>query len=296
MVWTRSSARLERRTLNRGDFAEKSLDWGSFRKYFLRNHSQRHVKDTVNYAKKYFHCLANEDFSELTTLSASKRRHVMAALSNLSKFLGKYEDFRRLVKSYGLKWESVKVEDLLISRMTKVKEYGEVLKWIRDVKARFPEFSSFVDFILASGLRLVEAVASYNLIIDLAEEGKLDNYYNAETEALEHFRFKQLFIRNNKKAFVSFVPKQVIERICREKKLTVCILYNHIKRNGYRPRFNEIRELFATHMTRFLSPAEIDFLQGRVSGSVFMRNYFNPALIGDLRTRVFKGIASLKVC
>ena len=32
----------------------------------------------------------------------------------------------------------------------------------------------------------------------------------------------------------------------------------------------------------------------RVSGSVFMRNYFNPALIGDLKDRVLKGIARLK--
>jgi hypothetical protein len=39
--------------------------------------------------------------------------------------------------------------------------------------------------------------------------------------------------------------------------------------------------------------AEIDFLQGRTSASVFMRNYFNPALISDLKERVFKGIAAL---
>jgi hypothetical protein len=47
-------------------------------------------------------------------------------------------------------------------------------------------------------------------------------------------------------------------------------------------------------MTRFLSQSEIAFLQGRVSGSVFMRNYFNPALIGDLKERVFKGIADIE--
>ena len=35
-------------------------------------------------------------------------------------------------------------------------------------------------------------------------------------------------------------------------------------------------------------PPEIDFLQGRVSSSVFMRNYFNPAWITDLRERTLK--------
>jgi hypothetical protein len=47
-------------------------------------------------------------------------------------------------------------------------------------------------------------------------------------------------------------------------------------------------------MTRWLNPAEIDFLQGRVSASVFMWNYFNPALIGDLRQRAFQGICEIQ--
>jgi hypothetical protein len=50
----------------------------------------------------------------------------------------------------------------------------------------------------------------------------------------------------------------------------------------------------ARFMTKFLNPAEIDFLQGRVSASVFIKNYFNPILIGDLEKRVFKGIAELQ--
>jgi hypothetical protein len=45
---------------------------------------------------------------------------------------------------------------------------------------------------------------------------------------------------------------------------------------------------------KYLKEAEIDFLQGRVSGSVFMRNYFNPALIDDLKQRVLNGIAEIQ--
>jgi hypothetical protein len=48
-------------------------------------------------------------------------------------------------------------------------------------------------------------------------------------------------------------------------------------------------------MTKYLTQPEIDFLQGRISASVFMRNYFNPALIGDLKERVFKGLESLNL-
>jgi intergrase/recombinase len=94
---------------------------------------------------------------------------------------------------------------------------------------------------------------------------------------------------------VSFVSKRLVNRISTGEKLTASQIYNRIKRRGFKPRFNEVREYFATYMTKFLTQSEIDFLQGRVSASVFMKHYFNPALIGDLEARVFKGIASLKV-
>lgn len=77
-------------------------------------------------------------------------------------------------------------------------------------------------------------------------------------------------------------------------KLPTFQIENWIRRDKkLNSRFGDVREYFATFMTRWLNPAEIDFLQGRVSASVFMRNYFNPALITDLRERVFEGISEL---
>jgi len=71
------------------------------------------------------------------------------------------------------------------------------------------------------------------------------------------------------------------------------MIYCKLKRQGFNLRFGDIRENYATFMTRWLNPPEIDFLQGRVSASVFMSNYFNPALIGDLRERIFQGIKEI---
>jgi len=167
--------------------------------------------------------------------------------------------------------------------MTRTREYGDVSKWVSEVKNKFPKLADFLDFILANGLRFKEAVDSYNLIIDSTEKGKLESYYNSETETLEHFRFKQVFLRNTKKVFVSVVPRQLIKRISKKQKLTIYQIRNSIKRKGFGLRFGEVRDYFATHMTKFLTQSEIDFLQGRVSASVFMRNYFNPALISDLK-------------
>lgn len=200
---------------------------------------------------------------------------------------------KRLMRDYGLKWQTAKAEDLLISRMTRVEENGEVLEWINEVKAKFPQLEAFFDFVLVSGLRFNEAVTSYNLIKELSKKGRLNDYYNAEREVLEHFRFKQIFLRKTKKVFLSFVPKQLVKRICKKQKLTIYQIRNPIKRSGLGLRFGEVRDYFATYMTKFLTQPEIDFLQGRVSANVFMRNYFNPALIGDLRERVFKGLEKL---
>jgi len=73
------------------------------------------------------------------------------------------------------------------------------------------------------------------------------------------------------------------------------MIYFKLKRQGFNMRFSDIREYYATFMTKFLNPAEIDFLQGRLSTSVFMKNYSNPVLIKDLRRRVFPGISEMQV-
>jgi hypothetical protein len=165
-TWARSSARIEHRAFN-----QRSVDWSSFREFVASSCAKGYTKDKIRYAKQFADCLFKEDFSQLQRLSESKRNHVMCALSSLAKFLGKYEDFKRLIGAYGLKWKSVNAEDLLISRINKVERDGSVLNWIREVKEKRPELNDFMDFMLVTGLRYVEAIESYNLIIKLAKEG-----------------------------------------------------------------------------------------------------------------------------
>ena len=247
----------------------------------------------MRYARKFCHCLLKGDFSELNGFSDSKRTHVMKALSALSKFLGVYEDYKTLLKNYGLKW-SVNSDDIIINRLTKTVNPSEVFEWIKSVKKEKPDLTDFMDFMAITGLRFNEALESYNLIIKLAEEGNLSQYYNEDKEVLEHFKFKETFIRRTKKAFMSFVPKIFVEAISRNKPLTHSYAIS-VRKKGFRLRFGDIREAHATFFTKYLRESEIDFLHGRVSASVFMRNYFNPALIGDLKDRVFKAIDYLEV-
>ena len=51
---------------------------------------------------------------------------------------------------------------------------------------------------------------------------------------------------------------------------------------------------FKEWMSKYLSEAEINFIAGRISGSVFMTNYFNPAMITDLKQRVFNAIKEIE--
>jgi intergrase/recombinase len=271
------------------------VDWASFRGFVGNKCSKGYAEDLVRYAKAFADCLFNEDFSRLQSLPESKRNHVLCALSNLAKFSGIYESFGKLVKGYGLKWKSVKAEDLLLSRMINRENNGSVLEWVRLVKAKIPQLNVFMDFIAITGLRFNEAIESYNFIIKLAEEGRLSEYYNGEREVLEHYKFKEVFIRRTKKVFVSFIPKRLIAEITRRERLTLYQIRNWIRRdNKLKMRFGDVREYYATVMTKWLNPAEVDFLQGRISATVFMRNYFNPALITDLKERVFKGIAEIQ--
>ena len=236
----------------------------------------------MRYGRMFYECLITGDLSKLKTLPQSKRRHAMKSLSALAKYLGVYDEYKRLLKAYGFKW-SVNADDVIIARLIKARQNNNVLEWVRTVKQKIPKLSTFMDFITATGLRFEEAITSYNLIIDLAKQDKLSEYYDSEKEILEHFRFKELFIRRTKKAFISFVSKDLIKQtILEDSRTTRNIIVKRIQRRKMKLRFSDIREFWASYMVKHLSQPEIDFLQGRISATVFMRNYFNPTWISDL--------------
>jgi intergrase/recombinase len=288
-----------RRDLNPGSQAwktpPKEIDWNEFYVWMLKDHMIEYCRNTVVYAKKYYQCLLNHDFSEIRDLKDTIRPNALKAISCLAKYLGVHEEFKLLVKNYSLKWSGRKAEDLIVDGITKVESPDEIFNWIKQVKRARPELSVFMDFMTVTGLRLVEAVNSYNLIIKLNEEYRLDEYYDIEHEALEHFRFKEIFFRHTKKAFISFVPATLIQRISENKPLTsVIAVQNMVRKKGFKLRFSDIRETHGTLATKHLKDNEIDFLHGRVNSSVFMKNYFNPSLIKDLKTRAYQVVDEIQ--
>lgn len=102
---------------------------------------------------------------------------------------------------------------------------------------------------------------------------------------LEHYRFKEIFIRRSKKVFLSFVPAELVKQISRGEPLHWNMVKKRVARRVKHLRFADIRKVHASVIMKHLRQPEIDFLQGRVSASVFMRHYFNPAWITDLQQR-----------
>lgn len=193
----------------------------------------------------------------------------------------------------GLKW-TARNASLIIDRLTSAKDSGAVFNWIIEVKKKCPGLVHFLDFMAASGSRYEESINSYNLIVELSMKGTLEkDYFSSESGALEHCKHKDIFLRRTKKAFVGFVPNELIEKIKKDgKTLELHYVQTKAKRAlGYK-RFGDIREAYATPMTSYLKESEINFLQGRVTG-VFMQHYFNPASVLDLRERVLKGVKEI---
>lgn len=267
-----------------------------FKEWLLKDKSNHYAKDLWNYAKRYQHCLFDGDLTEIALLSEGKRRMVLASLSALAKYLGVYNQWKECIQRYGIKWIGVETKDKrIIQRLTKAIDVNDIYDWVKKVKERRMELSVFMDFMAISGLRLVEALESYNLVIKLAKEGKLSEYYDSEKEVLQHFKFREIFLRKGKKALISFVPADLVKRIAESVPVkTANCIDKTVRNSGLHSRFSDLREAHASILTKHLNQNEIDFIQGRVGTSVFMQNYYNPMWVSDLKQRVFKGIAEIQ--
>lgn len=244
-----------------------------------------------NNGKRYAHLLFNRDFSYLKQIRPDKRLHIIKALCCLSKFIGQYHFFKQLMKGYDLKWSYGNKDALILRRIFRPKNHDkEIIEWIQTVKQEIPLLSQYLDFHIITGLRKIESIRSFNLIKELGAKNKLDKYYS--DGMLYHFRFPEQFLRPTKKAFFSFIPPKYVREVVESPKITVDIINKRLQRSHILLKFCDIREYWATSMTRYLSQPEIDFLQGRV-GSIFMKHYFNPTLITDLKDRTFAGINNL---
>ena len=72
----------------------------------------------------------------------------------------------------------------------------------------------------------------HRVLWDPKEVQRLREYYKEDRSVLEHFRFKDLFIHGSKKAFISFVPLEIVEKVTSGPSTTCNVFPKESKRRG----------------------------------------------------------------
>jgi len=267
------------------------IDWSDFKTWVSKEHSASTVPLILRYAKHYSHVLSNgSQASIIHGLSRDKRRNVMAALANLSKYMGCYKHWNTIVEEAGLHWGKRGSLETVISILNG--DLSETEAWFEKAVKVLPErYRIVLVFQALTGLRPSEACASCSLITTKG----LTGYYNADLSMLEHFRFKDLFLRRSKNAYISFVPMDLLKQILEVKPLVKkAAIHSTLRGRGLPDRMMEIRKLYATTLReKGISQEIIDLLQGRVSQSIFLRHYYKPYL-AQVREKVFEAVEALR--
>ena len=269
--------------------------WANYSFWLFKTHRTKHAKELLRYSKRFAFVLEKPSLaSQLLVLSKDVRRLAMSSLSNLSKYLGVYEQWKQTIRNFGLKWESTSGLEAFLSILNS--NINETETWLKQVIQRLPEeYGTVLVFDALTGLRPNEAIMSCNLIADLSEKNELDNYLDKDLMMLQHFRFPELFLRKSKNAFISFVTPKLLDLVLRTKpKVKYSALDTRIGRLGFNIKTKQLRKLHATVLRSQLPQELVDLLQGRISQTVFMKFYYRP-LLEDTRNKALKAIEPLEM-
>ena len=161
------------------------------------------------------------------------------------------------------------VRSVAITNGGKIRNDGnsDILQCYKEIQQVLrPNESLFSKFLLVSGLRMREAITSFNLIIKLQAEGNLGEYFNTDLSALEHFKFKDLFLRRAKNCFITFIDPNLVSEISSSTPLAYAQIRKRLLNAKYGMRFNEFRDFYVTFILRNgIIEYECNMLQRRIS-------------------------------
>jgi len=248
-----------------------------FERWLKERYRSSYRRVVLQYVKRFGDDFLRGDLSRVVALSGKARMHVLDALACFSKYLGRYDYYAMLKKRYGLRYEH-RDSHLIIDRM----DATGVAEWFMKAKTVLGDYNIFLDFLAYTGLRVEEALQSWKLI------HSEDGYYDHARMVLQHYKHPDMFLRRTKKAYISFAPKHIVEKLRSIQAPSYQYLRHKLKKKKLPTRFSDLRELWASIMSRHLQQHEIDFIQGRI-GNVFLKHYYNPKYVEDLKERIEKG-------
>ncbi len=266
----------------------------SFVDYLAAQGKSAHtVKQTKNYAIRYGYILDTADASPLAVLTPCNRRHAMTALAALSKFQGRYQEFLEMRQRYALKWTSGNNSLQALQRFFNPElSLDTMLEWVRKAISALPSaMGTIIKFNCLTGLRPAESIESVRLLT-LRYTERL--YYNPERQCLEHFRFPEMFLRQTKKAYISFVTREMLPfGIPKGKVPSHNAIRLACRRRGINMHMHLCRKVFASWLRKEgIQPEIIDLLQGRVSQSVLTRHYLVPQ--SSFKSEVLRALEKLQ--
>jgi intergrase/recombinase len=269
-----------------------NVDWNDFRKWVFGKYAKTYAPTVYSYAKRYAYVL-NGNPRKLATLKGSTKNTALKSLTALAKYLGIYEQFKSRLSAYGIKYARSDCFSAFL-RMINASS-SDLMEWYAKAHSMLRHNERmFLRFTLTSGLRKGEAINSFNLIIDLAKQNCLEKYYNDNLSALEHFKFKNLFLREKKNTYITFISKAMVYEIANCEPITYEMIRKRLLRKNLKCRITELRDYFATFMVRHgLIREEVDLLQGRIPPSIFIRHYWSPNL-KELMGRTLSAINQLE--
>jgi hypothetical protein len=172
-------------------FDVSNIDWNDFKDYVFKKYAKSWARTVYSYAKKYAELVDNPSLVE--TFSGSKKNSVLKSLVALSKFYGFYPEFKQRIEDYGIKYSRTSSIDSFFRIFNNNNK--DILVWFQKATSILnDDCSTYLKFLLMSGLRPSEGIESFNLV-----RTRLEEYYNVECGTLEHFRFKDMFLKKYEK-------------------------------------------------------------------------------------------------
>ena len=260
--------------------------------------TKRTIKETVAYARRFASVLDTGDASIiLDTIKPQTRHHVLSALANYAKYTGRYELFNQIRRNYELKWSKPSSLQAMQRFFDEQLTLEGMMQRIRKMMEKLPlPMQQILQFACLTGLRASGCIESVRL---LNHRVPGTQYYNPERQALEHFRFPEIFLRQTKKAYISFITKEQLSaigilgcktptQIATRNAITLACQRRHIKMD-----MHLTRKIFASWLRKEgIAPEIVDLLQGRVSQSILTRHYLAPSQ--NMKDDVLKALEKLQ--
>ncbi len=188
---------------------------GWFKQFLESKYAKGYATSIMEHSRKYHPLLY--DVNGILQAKTTARNNIINSLTALSRFLGTYDSFMAQLKSHGIKRSKPDAVQAF-TRIFNSDAHKGLGEWYQNALAVLNENEKlYLRFMMFSGVRAMEGVKSFNLIVDLGAKYK-EEYYTQTIQFLEHFKYPKLFFRSSKNLYVSAVPKELLDKISKIKK------------------------------------------------------------------------------